>query len=122
MIKIFSRYVAVAIVATLLYWAVFFCFVYVFNYSQAISNLIGFFASVTYSFFAHARFTFNASVNVMDYLWFVVFMLLLSYFMGRVSDTYALPPLITVLEFSVIGLVCSFVFSRYIVFSNKKKT
>ena len=122
MIKIFSRYVAVAIAATLIYWVVFSCFVFIFNFTQAISNLIAFSASVTYSFFAHARFTFNASVNFMDYLWFVAFMVLLSYFMGRVSDTYIIPPLITVLEFSAIGLVCSFLFSRYIVFSNKRKT
>lgn len=122
MIKLFSRYVAVAIVATLLYWAVFSCFVFIFKYTQAISNLIAFAISVTYSFFAHARYTFNARVNFMDYVWFVAFMLLLSYFIGRISDTYAIPPLITVLEFSAIGLVCSFLFSRYVVFSNKKKT
>ncbi|EIY4985254.1 GtrA family protein [Enterobacter hormaechei] len=122
MIKIFSRYVAVAIVATILYWIVFSCFVFVFKYTQAISNLIAFSTSVTYSFFAHARFTFNARVDFMDYVWFVAFMLVLSYFIGRISDTYTISPLITVLEFSAIGLVCSFLFSRYVVFSNKKKT
>ncbi|KAF1366832.1 putative flippase GtrA [Yokenella regensburgei] len=87
---------------------------------QAVSNVVAFLIAVTFSFFANAKFTFDAKVTSRGYLLFVGFMGLLSFISGQLSDHYSISPLITLLEFSSISLVCGFLYSKFIVFRDPK--
>ncbi|QLW75359.1 MULTISPECIES: GtrA family protein [Citrobacter] len=120
MINLLSRYISVGIVNTALHWAVFSFMVYIMKYDQAVSNVLAFLIAVTFSFFANAKFTFSAKATSRRYVLFVGFMGLLSFISGQVSDHYHIPPLITLIEFSSISLVCGFLYSRFIVFRDPK--
>ena len=120
MIKLLSRYISVGIVNTALHWAVFGIMVYIMKNDQAVSNVVAFLIAVTFSFFANAKFTFSAKASGRGYVLFVGFMGLLSFISGQVSDHYNISPLITLIEFSSISLVCGFLYSRFIVFRDPK--
>ncbi|WP_161617734.1 GtrA family protein [Yokenella regensburgei] len=120
MIKLLSRYISVGIINTALHWAVFGIMVFIMKNDQAVSNVVAFLIAVTFSFFANAKFTFDAKVTSRGYLLFVGFMGLLSFISGQLSDHYSISPLITLLEFSSISLVCGFLYSKFIVFRDPK--
>jgi putative flippase GtrA len=120
MIKLFSRYISVGVINTGIHWVIFGLLVSVFGYGQAISNVIAFLVAVTFSFFANARFTFKARATGRGYLLFVGFMGLLSFVSGKISDHYNINPLITLIEFSAISLICGFIYSKFIVFRDAK--
>ena len=112
MIKLLSRYISVGIVNTALHWAVFGIMVYIMKNDQAVSNVVAFLIAVTFSF--------SAKATGRGYVLFVGFMGLLSFISGQVSDHYNISPLITLIEFSSISLVCGFLYSRFIVFRDPK--
>ncbi|WP_302421643.1 GtrA family protein [uncultured Citrobacter sp.] len=120
MIKLLSRYISVGIVNTALHWAVFGIMVYIIKNDQAVSNVVAFLCAVTFSFFANAKFTFNAKATSRGYILFVGFMGLLSFISGQISDRFNISPLITLIEFSSISLVCGFVYSKFVVFRDPK--
>ena len=120
MLKLFSRYLSIGVINTGIHWLVFAGAVYLLHINQAVSNLIAFLVAVSFSFFANARFTFKAKATSKGYLLFVVFMGTMSIITGKVSDHYQISPLITLVEFSVISLVCGFLFSNYIIFKESK--
>lgn len=116
MIKQFSKYFSIGILNTLIHWAAFLICYSILDFSQSISNLIGFFIAVVFSFFMNAKFTFNQSGSVGKLLSYTSFMGLLSYIVGYAADRLSLPALATLIIFSGISLICGFLYSKYIVF------
>jgi len=115
MLNLFSRYACIGVANTLIHWAVF-AGVYYFIAEQSISNLVGFCAAVTFSFFANARFTFRAQATTGRYFAYVAFLGALSYGVGALADASQAPPVLTLVGFSVLSLVTGFLYSRYFVF------
>lgn len=112
----FTRYGLIGIVNTAVHWLIFFsCFYYIFN-SQAISNTIAFLVAVTISFFLNAYFTFNTHTNIRRYVMFSSFMGAISFLTGGVADKIALPPLYTLIIFTLLSFVVGFLWSKYWVF------
>ena len=120
MLKLFSKYLTVGVLNTAIHWLVFATGVYLFSVNQATANLLAFATAVTFSFFANAAFTFKSRPNVKGYFLFVTFMGLMSVLVGKLSDYYQIAPIITLVEFSLIGLVCGFFYSKHIVFREEK--
>lgn len=119
MLKLFVRYASVGVVNTLLHWVIFTA-IYMAGFSQSLSNLIAFCSAVTFSFFANAKWTFNSEATTCRYMMYVVFMGAVAAATGWYADKTAIPPLITLISFSMISLVCGFIYSRFIVFRDKK--
>ncbi|HAB5154818.1 TPA: GtrA family protein, partial [Salmonella enterica subsp. enterica serovar Java] len=88
---------------------------------QALANFSGFVIAVSFSFYANARFTFNASTTTLRYMMYVGFMGTLSAVVGWMADQCSLPPLVTLITFSAISLVCGFIYSRVIIFRDKNE-
>ncbi|EHM45999.1 GtrA-like protein [Yokenella regensburgei ATCC 43003] len=120
MLKLFTRYVSVGVLNTALHWIVFSVGVYMFSVNQAAANFLAFVVAVSFSFFANARYTFKAKLKVRGYFLFVSFMGLMSIIVGKVSDYYQISPIITLIEFSAISLICGFFFSKLVVFKEAK--
>lgn len=116
LLTLFGRYASVGVLNTALHWLVFLLVFYVAGLNQAYSNFIAFLVAVTFSFFANARYTFNVRAGKRRYFLFVSFMALLSYATGWVAERLGLPPLVTLIAFSLISLVVGFLYSRFVVF------
>lgn len=87
---------------------------------QALANFAGFVVAVSFSFFANARYTFKSSTTTMRYMLYVGFMGTLSAAIGWCADKSGLAPIITLIVFSAISLVCGFIYSKFIVFRDAK--
>ncbi|HGG2397191.1 TPA: GtrA family protein [Escherichia coli] len=120
MLKLFVKYTSIGVLNTLIHWVVFGVCIYVAHTSQALANFTGFVVAVSFSFFANARFTFKASTTAMRYMLYVGFMGILSVIVGWAADKCSLPPIVTLITFSAISLVCGFVYSKFIVFRDAK--
>lgn len=120
MLRVFAKYFSVGVLNTILHWAVFGFLVFYLKYNQASANLLGFIVAVTFSFFMNAKFTFKATVTTGRYILFVTFMGVLSFLTGAASDSLEVNPLITLIIFSCLSLICGFLYSRYVVFRNEK--
>lgn len=120
MLKLFAKYTSIGAINTLIHWAVFAACIYAFKSNQALANFTGFVVAVSFSFFANAKFTFEASTTTMRYMLYVGFMGTLSATVGGAADVYSLPPVITLVTFSAISLVCGFFYSKFIVFREVK--
>ena len=120
MLKLFAKYTSIGVLNTLIHWEVFGVCIYVAHTNQALANFAGFVVAVSFSFFANAKFTFKASTTTMRYMLYVGFMGTLSATVGWAADRCALPPMITLVTFSAISLVCGFVYSKFIVFRDAK--
>jgi putative flippase GtrA len=116
MLKLFSRYLSVGVLNTLLHWAVFTAVISLTSTSQAMANLVAFGVAVSFSFVVNSRFTFKAKPTTGRYLAFVGFMGLLSLLTGLMADLLILPPVVTLVAFSALSMVCGFVYSKYVVF------
>lgn len=116
MIKLFTKYFSVGILNTLIHWSIFGLLTVFLSTSQAIANLIGFIAAVSFSFFANAKFTFKAKATATRYISFTLFMGLLSYLTGYAADQLRLSPIATLIIFSSISLVLGFLYSKIFVF------
>lgn len=115
MLKTFTRYFSIGIINTAIHWIVFYS-VYMILDVQSVSNIFGFMAAVTFSFFANARWTFKSEVTTIRYIAMVTFMGTLSWFIGKQADSNQLPPLLTLVFFSGTNLVVGFLFSKFFVF------
>lgn len=120
MLKLFAKYTSIGIINTLIHWGVFAIFICIFHSSQALANFAGFIFAVSFSFFANARFTFKAPTTSMRYMLYVGFMGSLSAAVGLTADKSGMAPLLTLVLFSAISLVCGFIYSKYIVFRDAK--
>ncbi|MGO2335395.1 GtrA family protein [Providencia sp.] len=121
MFKLFTKYFSVGILNTLIHWSIFGLLTMFLSTSQAIANLIGFIAAVSFSFFANAKFTFKAKATAARYLSFTIFMGVLSYLTGYIADQLLLPPLATLIIFSGISLVLGFIYSKVFVFKDTQQ-
>ncbi|HBC9702797.1 TPA: GtrA family protein [Escherichia coli] len=120
MLKLFAKYTSIGVLNTLIHWVAFGVCIYAAHTNQALANFAGFIVAVSFSFFANARFTFKASTTTMRYLLYVGFMGTLSVVVGWAADRCVLPPMVTLITFSAISLVCGFVYSKFIVFRDAK--
>ncbi|EPD6707679.1 GtrA family protein [Cronobacter sakazakii] len=120
MLKLFTKYASVGVLNTLIHWVVFATCFYALGTSQALANFSGFVVAVSFSFFANARFTFNSSTTTARYMLYLGFMGSLSAAVGWAADKCSLPPVVTLVVFSAISLVCGFIYSKYIVFREAK--
>ncbi|WLI77904.1 GtrA family protein [Kosakonia sp. H02] len=120
MLKRFTTYTSIGLLNTALHWVIFSLCVYGLHTSQALANLAGFVVAVSFSFFANARFTFKASATTGRYLMYVVFMGVLSALVGWCADKSGMQPVVTLVLFSAISLVCGFTYSKLIVFRDVK--
>lgn len=120
MLKIFTKYMTIGILNTLIHWFVFAVGIYIFHTNQALANFGGFMAAVSFSFFANAKFTFKSAASTFRYVMYVGFMGTLSAVVGWSADRSDLAPIVTLVAFSAISLVCGFFYSKYIVFRDVK--
>ncbi|MBW5814610.1 GtrA family protein [Yersinia kristensenii] len=120
MLKLFSKYFTVGIFNTAIHWVVFAVCLYTFQTNQSLANFIAFCVAVTFSFFANARFTFNARTTTVRYMLYIGFMGILSAVTGWLADYFGLPALFTLICFSAISLVCGFFYSKFIIFRETK--
>lgn len=120
MFKLFAKYTSIGVLNTIIHWVIFAACIYGADTSQALANFAGFVLAVSFSFFANARFTFKASTTTMRYMLYVGFMGSLSAAVGWAADKCDLPPIVTLITFSAISLVCGFIYSKFIVFRDAK--
>ena len=120
MLKLFAKYTSIGIINTLIHWVVFAICIYVLHSNQALANFAGFVVAVSFSFYANAKFTFNSTTTTLRYMLYVGFMGTLSAAVGWAADMCGLPPLVTLVTFSAISLVCGFIYSKFIVFRDAK--
>jgi len=119
MLRTFKKYVSIGIINTCIHWIIFAAMIYG-GTSQALANFSAFCVAVTFSFFANARWTFNAEATTMRYMIYVLFMGSLASIIGWAADQCKLTPIATLVLFSAISLVCGFVYSKLIVFKEVK--
>ncbi len=112
----FAKYFSIGIINTLIHWIIFAIIVSITHIPQAYANLIAFLVSVTFSFFANAKFTFNKKATGCRYIAFIGFMGMMSYLIGCFSDKLNIHPVITILTFSTISLILGFLYSKFVVF------
>ncbi|PSS49951.1 translocase [Enterobacter sp. FS01] len=120
MLKLFAKYTSIGVINTIIHWVVFAVCIYIFHTNQALANFAGFVVAVSFSFFANARFTFEAKTTPLRYMLYVGFMGTLSAAVGWTADKCGMAPIITLIAFSAISLVCGFIYSKFIVFRDAK--
>jgi len=103
----------------MIHWIVFTA-LYMSGQSQSISNFSAFCVAVTFSFFANAKWTFNAEATTIRYLLYLFFMGGMASAVGIYADRTKTNPLVTLVAFSVISLACGFLYSKFVVFKDRK--
>ncbi|WGE63109.1 GtrA family protein [Actinobacillus equuli subsp. haemolyticus] len=116
LLKQFSKYFSVGVLNTLIHWVAFLLAHFIFELTQSVSNIISFTIAVTFSFFMNAKFTFGKTVSIKKFFNYTIFMGGLSYFIGHIADMLSLPAIFTLIGFSMISLICGFIYSKFIVF------
>lgn len=119
MIRLFTRYASVGVVNTLIHWSVF-GVMYHFGFRQSVSNLCAFCVAVTFSFFANAKWTFNVQATTAKYLLYTVFMGAMALAVGWGADRVQLNPILTLVLFSAVSLVCGFAYSKLFIFRENR--
>ncbi|KGD84453.1 GtrA family protein [Pantoea stewartii] len=115
MVKLFTKYFSVGVINTAIHWIVFLCLLYG-GANQTLANFGAFCVAVSFSFFVNARWTFKSETTAFRYMIYVLFMGSVASAVGWVSDKCSYPPLLTLIAFSAISLVCGFLYSKFIVF------
>ncbi|WP_342462702.1 GtrA family protein [Arsenophonus apicola] len=116
----FAKYFSIGIINTLIHWIIFAIIVSITNTSQSYANLTSFLVSVTFSFFANAKFTFNKKATSSRYIAFISFMGMMSYLIGYFSDRLNIHPIFTLVTFSTTSLILGFLYSKFIIFKGIK--
>lgn len=109
----------IGVLNTLIHWVVFAICIKN-DQAQSLSNFAAFCVAVTFSFFANARWTFNSEATTFRYMMYVLFMGVVATVVGAYADRVKVNPVATLVIFSGISLVCGFLYSKYIVFREKK--
>ena len=115
MLKIFSKYVSIGIVNTLIHWTIFAILISQ-GISQAISNLVAFLVAVSFSFVANAKWTFNSNATGIKYILYVSFLGAVAIISGMIADKLKSPPIVTIISFSFLSLVIGFIYSKFFIF------
>jgi putative flippase GtrA len=87
--------------------------------TQTSSNLAGFLAAVSLSFFLNARFTFDSYRSWRRYWLYCAFMGIVSLGIGALGDRLSWAPLVTLVVFSAVSLVLGYTFARHVVFKER---
>ncbi|HBO37315.1 MAG TPA: translocase [Pasteurellaceae bacterium] len=117
MLKDFIRYFSIGIINTIIHWVIFAFIFYLVYPSQAVSNVVGFFAAVTCSFFLNAKYTFQANPTMIRYVFFLCFMGSLNFIVGWAAQIIDVLPIMTMLFSSGVSLILGFLYSKFFVFS-----
>ncbi|MCS4496267.1 GtrA family protein [Pantoea sp. B623] len=120
MLNLFTRYFSVGILNTAIHWMVFLVAYNFFYTSQALANFIAFCVAVTFSFFVNAKWTFDSEATTIRYMMYVFIMGAMASTIGWMGDTMNLKPVITIILFSGVSLVCGFLFSKLFIFKEQK--
>ncbi|MGK3114142.1 GtrA family protein [Candidatus Pantoea formicae] len=115
MLRLFARYTSVGVINTVIHWAVFGA-LFASGANQSTSNLAAFCVAVTFSFFANAKWTFNAEATTARYFLYIFFMGALALSVGWIADRLHISPIVTLIFFSALSLVCGFAYSKFFVF------
>lgn len=115
MLRLFARYTSVGVVNTAIHWAVFGALL-ASGAKQSTANLAAFCVAVTFSFFANAKWTFNAEATTARYFLYIFFMGAMAVSVGWTADRLHINPIVTLIVFSALSLVCGFVYSKFFVF------
>lgn len=119
MFYLFARYASIGVINTAIHWCVFFFLTYL-DYTQTVANINAFMVAVTFSFFANAKFTFKGKATTGRYLLYIAFMAIMAASIGYMGDVLQLRSVITLIVFSAVSLITGFIYSKYIVFREKK--
>jgi len=119
MAKIFARYATIGVLNTAIHWITF-AILFERGQTQSLSNFAAFCVAVSFSFFANAKWTFNSEATTIRYIMYVFFMGLVAVMIGSYADRLNTPPVATLVVFSAISLVCGFLYSKFIVFKERK--
>jgi len=111
----FLRYLLVGVLNTSVHWAVF-AVIFFYGASQSLSNFIAFCIAVTLSFFINAKWTFNSDATTIRYMMYVAFMGAMASLVGWIADEMKVNPVVTLVIFSIISLICGFIYSKFIIF------
>ncbi|RON43024.1 GtrA family protein [Pseudomonas frederiksbergensis] len=118
--KGFSTYSVIGVANAIIHWQIFFVLSTGAELTQAASNFAAFCVAASFSFYVNALYTFDAKVSVGVYLLFIGLMGAMSYGIGRLGDLWRFPGLLTVTVFSLLSLVCGFVFSKFVLFRGRE--
>lgn len=99
------------------HWAVF-ALMLLGGASQSLSNLVAFCIAVTLSFFVNARWTFKSEATVIRYVVYVLFMGAMAFLVGWLADKMDVKPIVTLVTFSAVSLICGFIYSKFFVFKD----
>lgn len=119
MVNVFARYISVGAVNTLIHWVVF-AALFTEGQTQSFSNFAAFCAAVTFSFFANEKWTINSEAATISYLVYLFIMGGIASAVGLCSDRSSLSPVITLVIFSSISLLCGFSYYNFISFKKNK--
>lgn len=114
-VSLFKKYFHVGIINTALHWLTFYI-VYRLCEEQSLSNLAGFLLSVSFSYVANAKYTFEKTVKISKYILYITFMGAMSYIFGYVSSLLHFHAIVTLILFSGFSLIAGFIFSKIVVF------
>lgn len=106
------KYAIIGIANTLIHAAIF--FLLTFSINQSLANLIAFFVAASFSFYANAKFTFKAAPKRWKYAAFVLFMGLMSYWLGYFCDLFKIFPFFTFILHCFFSLIIGFLFSKFL--------
>lgn len=120
-LTLFRKFASVGVLNTIIHWSTFYFLFKFLDVRQALSNLLAFTVAVNFSFFANQKYTFKTYASMSRYIVFVLFMGLMSFLIGFLSDHLRLPGLFTLVSFSGLSLVLGFLFSHFIVFPEDNK-
>ncbi|QTL39806.1 GtrA family protein [Xenorhabdus budapestensis] len=120
MLALFTKYLSIGVINTAIHWVLFTAVLHFFGASQAISNLVGFLAAVTFSFYANAKITFQKKATGWRYSAFISFMGLMSYMTGSLADAMDMQPIVTLVSFSATSLILGFMYSKFLIFRGKE--
>jgi len=119
--NVFIGYLSVGVINTLIHWCSFALFYNLIKTDQALSNLSAFCIAVTFSFFANTKYIFNTSASTIRYLLYIAIMGTLSVVVGASADKLMLQPIITLIVFSALSLICGFLYFKTLLFKQPTK-
>lgn len=115
--KQLTLYSLIGVLNTGVHWIIF-AVLYSIEFSQALSNLVGFLVASIFSFVVNSIVTFKTTLHLGRYLLFMLGMAVISLGVGYISDVFGLHPIITLISFSMISLILGFMWSKFVVFKS----
>ncbi|NBB11106.1 GtrA family protein [Pseudomonas sp. SLFW] len=114
-----TRYCLVGLVNSAVHALIFLACNLLWGMNQTSSNLIGFLAAVSLSFFLNAQFTFDSHRSWRRYWLYGAFMGMVSLSVGALGDGLAWSSLVTLVVFCAVSLVLGYTFARHVVFQDR---